>query len=263
MTWIFVWDASPSKIFVWDTEISKVFVGDTQVRPSWRQPDSNTLLYLPFTDDILDHSWQNHTVTANWSNYTFTTRSNGSKCMSLNPWWWKTYFSVAWNDVRWVYWTSASWAYKISDAVLMWWSWDRNFIINYNASFWIMEMNQVTASGYNGGQLKLPWWFDFTGSSSTGTTYDSTDVRATSPIMHSVVFTFDGSTNTLDRYLDWVLFYRNVFTAWPRQTARECYICHNSYSTGNGRYLQAKISHIVYELWVWDASRIQQYVNLI
>lgn len=63
MTWIFLWDTAPSKIFVWDSQVSKVFVWDTQVRPSWWQPWADTILYLPLEDDLLDHSWNNISIT--------------------------------------------------------------------------------------------------------------------------------------------------------------------------------------------------------
>ena len=127
----------------------------------------------------------------------------------------------------------------------------------------LCTLSQVTSSGYNANQLRIPWGWDLSGSSSTGTTYDSSDVRATSSTEHTIVFTFDASTKTFKRYLDWVLFYENVFTAWPSQSASYCYICRDWYSTDSWRYLRAKISHIVYEDWVWDNNRIQSYAALL
>jgi hypothetical protein len=233
---------------------------------SW-QPNANTLLYLPFTDDILDHSWKNHTITAqSWTNYTFTTFSTGAKCIHLNPNWWGTYFKVTpiSNDVIWNWNTSATWAYKIADEQQNTWTdtWARWWCFAYNTSCHMCEVWWTTASGYNSWLFKIPWWYELSWPSWTTTTYDSSDVRASSTTPHSVVFTFDANTKTLKRYLDGTLFYETVFTWSLSNVPNQLCIWKWLYSSDKNRTLRWKTAHIVYELWVWDTGRIGQYVDL-
>lgn len=44
-------------------KIQKIYVGTTKVRPSGWQPWANTVLYMPFKTDLLDHSWNNISFT--------------------------------------------------------------------------------------------------------------------------------------------------------------------------------------------------------
>jgi len=47
-------------------KVQSRFVGTQQVRPSWWKPWSNTLLYMPFKTDLLDHSWNWVSFTNSW-----------------------------------------------------------------------------------------------------------------------------------------------------------------------------------------------------
>ena len=44
----------PKKIYIW-------------VEESWRQPWANTVLYMPFKTDLLDHSGSNYSLTQTWT----------------------------------------------------------------------------------------------------------------------------------------------------------------------------------------------------
>lgn len=51
----------PKSIKIWSTAVKKVTIWpngtEKQIRPAWWQPWANTVLYLPFKSDLLDHSW--------------------------------------------------------------------------------------------------------------------------------------------------------------------------------------------------------------
>ena len=51
----------PKSIKIWTTNIKRVTMRpngtEKQIRPAWWTPGANTLLYLPFKSDLLDHSW--------------------------------------------------------------------------------------------------------------------------------------------------------------------------------------------------------------
>lgn len=248
-----------------EDEIKNIYLG---APPEWWGVNENTLLYLPFTDNINDYSWKNHTITAqSGTNYTFTTMSNWGKCIHINPNGWGTYFKVTPinNDVLWNLNTSATWAYKISEEQQNTGSdtWARWWCFAYYTNVHMCEIGWVTASWYNGWLFQIPWWYELTWLSWTTTTHDSTDVRATESTPHSIVFTFDSSTKTLKRYLDWVLFYTTVFTGSLTNNPNQLCIWKWLYWSDNNRTLRWKTAHVVYELWVWDDNRIQKYVNLI
>lgn len=70
------------KAYIWSQEIKQIRVGDKKVFPKWREPDSNTLLYLPFTDDLVDHSGRSQSVTK--SGTVNITTLNNIKCAYFN-----------------------------------------------------------------------------------------------------------------------------------------------------------------------------------
>lgn len=82
MTWIFLWDASPSKIFIGGTQASKVFVWDTQVRPTWWQPWANTKVYYKINDNdtnttIYDLTTNHYDQTWSWTPWYATDATYG------------------------------------------------------------------------------------------------------------------------------------------------------------------------------------------
>jgi len=229
-------------------------------------PTSDTLLWLPFTEDALDHSQYEHTVTVvNWNNFSFDTFSNGGGCMRLNPSSTQTYFSISWNDLLWDYNTSATWAWKISEAVVPSGSdsWAATAAFWYNTQLQIWYLDQTTSSWYNSNNLRVPNGPEWYWSSSSYIEYDSSDVRCTGTTVRSVIITFDANTKVMKSYLDNTLFYERDFTAWPSRTANQCVIWKNLYANDPRRCLNAKTAHIVYELWVWDSDRISKYVELL
>lgn len=226
---------------------------------SW-QVTSDTILYLPFTEDILDHSWKNHTVTANWNNYSFTTNSDWAACMLLNNWWGTTYFSVDWTDVRFQQNQPRTWAYKISEWVPMNSSWAWVSVFAYNRQVkvcWITQStNATSADNYN-----LPWNIELYGTTMTRTAVSPTAAKASDNDVHSVVFTWDW-VSELKQYLDWTLI-NTVAVSWTTsQSSDYCYIFRDAYDSWSWRYLQAKVSHVVYENWVWPQWRINAYGNI-
>jgi hypothetical protein len=81
-------------------ELKNDYIGEYKVFVPW----SNTLLYLPMTDDLLDHSWKSVTVT-----------NNG---VSISSWTW--YFNGSWylsiptaDNILWNVFT-ISWYWKVS-----------------------------------------------------------------------------------------------------------------------------------------------------
>lgn len=74
-------------------KVKRILVGDKQVRPYRFNPWSNTVLYCPLKDDILDHSW-NHTMTAVTSSY--GTVAKDSTWYYYFNWWYITSENYTW-----------------------------------------------------------------------------------------------------------------------------------------------------------------------
>ena len=165
-----------------EKDIQKIYVWkDVQ---DW-QPWENTLLYLPMTDDLLDHS--SHWITI----------TNNNSVTVVNDWvatiksW---YFGWAIRKLTWTLSTNINSAFTVN----VWWK------LNWTYNKWFYTM---------GGGSKINWtlhlWYSTTSRWLTIAFYwndDDTNSNAwTDNIWHLFSFTYTPWSDKI--YMDWVLFH--------------------------------------------------------
>lgn len=135
----------PKNIKIWTTEVKRVMMWpwgvEKQVRPKWEwTPWVNTILYMPFDTDLLDHSGNNISFTTLW------TAPVISNWVSVWDWQWFLYTSpltsqYASNHIFTVSWwvnlsTTASYVWWVSDNSYPSYKWRNSLPLT---TYWRME----------------------------------------------------------------------------------------------------------------------------
>ena len=235
--WLFVWDSEPSKIFVGDTQISKVFLWDTQVRPSGWQPWANTILYMPFKSDLLDHSSNNISFTnTNVTLVDGTAYFNGSASLINSSF--TTYLSS-------MPFTCSIWV-KVSSNTK-----DAGIIgahkkVSWTWGWW--DIQTINSSWYKYRLEVISWWAVLqTSAYSTWTRYLLTWVVASSKTERYINWVSQWTVSW------WVARFRSEFAIWQQRWDS---------STSNWRCFTWYMSDLILENKARTAQEIADYYNL-
>ena len=243
-------------MYTWQ-KIIKFMYGNRAIRPKppkGREPWANTVLYVPMTEDLLDHSWNNRTVTNNW-----VTISN--KLWVFN---WSSYLDLG-ND---------SWTYNVNlNTISVWFKWNGggskdNCIIGKSEyymrwhTYW-----QYQISIHEEDRHLTAWWMN-------GTDYNAhpLNFRTSSwgsptlwPVAQAnkwyhLVLTRDW--NTKKAYIDWVLVATedntdNTNSNWNNKHLRIWSFERYNYDS----YFNWNISRVILENKVRTAQEVLDYYN--
>ena len=109
-------------------KVKKIYVGSRQVRPKTRNPWANTIFYIPFKSDSLDHSG-NQVTTSWWGTITYQ-----------NPWALLTSeftINYTWNPSSF----TVSWYFKTNSVSIWWWIIWQAYIIYWRQEWWDLSFN--------------------------------------------------------------------------------------------------------------------------
>lgn len=237
MPWFYVWTSPLQAAYIWTTPIKEIYVGTTKVRPTWWQPWADTILYMPFKTDLLDHSGNNISFTntnvtlsdntayfngsANLINSSFTTYLN-SKPFTCSIW---VKTSSNTNDA------GIIWAHKKIS-----WSW----------GWW--DIQTINNSGYKYRFEAIGWWSIYqTSAYSTWTWYLLTWVVTGSRTEWYVNWVYQWKVNW------WVSTFRSEFAIWQQR---------GDSSSSAWRYFTWYMSDLIIESKARTAQEISDYFNL-
>lgn len=201
----------------------------------WRTPWSNTVLYLPMSDDLLDHSWNNISITANNVSLRGTDRP-------INAWyfWWWDNACLSFTNT-----SNMSWSWTIS-------TW---FKTASNANQWFLTQWTESSNKW----LHLGYWetsrWMLMGFYSND--MDSNSTNWTDNNRHLATFTYNWWWES-KIYLDWELI-KSWALSWLNTWNNTWYI---------GRYLSWTskfnwyMSERIMEKVVWTAEEIKDYYNI-
>ena len=230
MTWIFLWDAAPSKIFVWDNQVSKVFVWDTQVWPSGWQPWANTLAYFPLNSGVeeVDQIWT--WTYSSWTKASFWIYSSAYvDCAYFNSSTWMQYtWNMPFNDVF----TISAWLYST------WTSWD---------DWKIVDMCDTATNTNPKNRIPTYYWswnYWLVSELSNGTSY-SVDKTVANNSRHLI--TFVSNWNTAYIYVDWNWTPSQTNTRLCNNTTMKSLNIGNQVFNGLSRHFKWYMSEIIIE----------------
>ena len=210
-------------VYVWTNSLKNAYIGEY----GWK-PWANTLLYVPFVDDLLDHSWNSVSLNTGWT-ITNTTLS-WVKCASLTNWWLNTpTLDTTWN------WTQTIWVKWLPT-----WSWDNAIIDKGNSSravwTWLKNWSYI--------------------SSITGVWYSSSASVDTSNVWHLLTVVRDSWT--LYIYYDWVQKLTYSISSYESWISNNFWIYKREWSSTFGNWY---ISGWIVENKARTAQEVQDYYN--
>jgi hypothetical protein len=218
---IYTWTSEIKNIYVWTTPAKAVYVWTTKVRPSWWTPWSNTVLYYPFKDDILDKAWWT-SISVSWTKkniwYQFST--TGIVNLNNSDVWCK--FISVWAELNW----KASWNYHVQSPCTNYW------IILYNYySYWSPQYQKKYQAYTN-----------------SSTIVSSNEYSLTDNQWYHLAYWWDGSK---------VYWYINWSKIWEYTTSSIYY--YNKVQLL--REMTITYSELIWETEMWSWDKILSYYN--
>lgn len=218
----------------------------------WWQPWANTLAYYPLETDLLDHktSWTLYNLTAyNWSDYSFTTNSQGKACMMMNS-------------------SSSNWTYFRSNLTLDFANKDYTFCtqvcdhldmattpacwLAFGSGFkWCPKLEDYA--------MGRPWWEFWSWWSSA---WDTSLVSLKTSNFLCFITTWNHTTKSFTGYLNGVYRCWQNWASSINSYSDSLYLWKDPYNSQAWRSLHAKIRQVIIEEWIWDAETIQLYNDL-
>ncbi len=210
----------------WCIKMSPIYIWKEYDWPY--EPSSNTLLYLPFTEDMADYSWNNRTITndlweiKDWYFYNDDTTNSKSWLVVAN-------MPDVWSWFTLTFWEKKTWAYANTQQPLFrydWW----NTVHSFDAGSWIW--------------FRL-WWWD----NNRTVPNNWADTR------RMITFTYTWSVMAL--YVNDTLIAstsRSFSSPWWNQTYFWWWSTYTPY--------QWYISHLIEENYWRTAQEVSNYYNL-
>lgn len=208
-------------------ELKQAYIWDCS---GWK-PWTSTLLYAPFSDDLVDHSWKSTTMTKSWT--VTNTTLNWIKCAYFNWWYIDTNISTLNNLTH----TISFWLYTNTN----------------NDAWWIVCSNPCWIT-----QWETIWTSSTTIKHSTWTNWWATPVNPT--LTWSFLWKWIHVINTWWRlYVDWNLVWTE--TATPAGTYKYSICAHAVWSSCTRRIWYWYLSELIIEDKEWTAQEVQDYYN--
>lgn len=224
----------------------------------WRAPSSDTVLYLPMKNDLLDHSWNNITVSNTW-----VTIVNWVWHFNWSAWAW-------WQWLRIAYWADSRLRQKPFTISLMvkfnqypWSSWDSTpywMLTGMNIysswyrwwNLWMM-INSATWNKYKTRIELLPSW---------GSTYSNTEFVTNT--WYNFILVMSSTTRRL--YINWQLDSWCNWNATLTFPDWDLFVWSNpftSWDVSNWRWLVWDMSEYIFESKERSAQDAADYYNQI
>ena len=204
------------------------------------ESNSNTKVYIPMTTDLLDH----------WPNSRTVTNSNS---VSLVDYSW-TLFKVA---------SFKTWAKYLSFPNIDNMSWAWTVSVRANMDSWKKEWEWLFTQWTWSTNRGLHLWYSSWTRGLTFAMYwndaDTSSYERQDWIRHNYTFTWDWST-WYCIYVDWVLKKSWTLTSWFYSWNNTWYIW-TWFTDQSTRKFDWYMSEFFIETWVWNASKVLEYVN--
>jgi hypothetical protein len=243
------------KLYIWDTPIKRVTMRpngtEKQIRPVWRKPWANTILYLPLESDVKDYSPNNR--------WTF------SNSWTLGTKWWVNcwYCGTSWYISLW------TWAYSYlkpstNKATYSFWAY-LDWYNSYNGRFFEFAVqNQIYMSFCRNGNswqfrcVTLDSWWD-----------KAVNLDTQIGTQQWVYITLVVENSNWYVYKNWTLIWtvtsmkNNWFGSWGRSYQQWCNIAGNrsATSSSDNESLNWWISQFIVEDKPWTAQEVANYYN--